>query len=106
MAFGYAYLRMRFFHIDMDYFRREYNAWKLRRAKKRFSGVFAEARFGSGYLGQLIAVRVQSPCPPEPHDRIAFERALPTESITSKGSADRREAPHADQNHEAILILT
>ena len=36
MAFGYAYLRMRFFHIDMDYFRREYNAWKLRRAKKRF----------------------------------------------------------------------
>ena len=36
MAFGYAYLRMRFFHIDLDYFRREYNAWKLRRAKKRF----------------------------------------------------------------------
>jgi len=36
MAFGYAYLRMRFFNIDMDYFRREYNAWKLRRAKKRF----------------------------------------------------------------------
>jgi len=36
MAFGYAYLRMRFFHIDLDYFGREYNAWKLRRAKKRF----------------------------------------------------------------------
>jgi membrane associated rhomboid family serine protease len=36
MAFGYAYLRMRFLRIDMGYFRREYNAWKLRRAKKRF----------------------------------------------------------------------
>jgi membrane associated rhomboid family serine protease len=36
MAFGYAYLRLRFFHVDMGYFRREYNAWKLRRAKKRF----------------------------------------------------------------------
>ena len=36
MAFGYAYLRMRFFRVDLGYFSREYNAWKLRRAKKRF----------------------------------------------------------------------
>jgi membrane associated rhomboid family serine protease len=36
MAFGYAYLRWRFFRVDMGFFRREYNAWKLRRAKKRF----------------------------------------------------------------------
>src|SRR5262245_58120857 len=36
MAFGYAYLRMRFFRIDLGYFKREYGAWKLRRAKKRF----------------------------------------------------------------------
>jgi membrane associated rhomboid family serine protease len=36
MAFGYAYLRLRFMRIDMLYFRREYDAWKLRRAKKRF----------------------------------------------------------------------
>ncbi len=36
MAFGYAYLRLRFFHVDLDYFNREYKAWKLRRAKKRF----------------------------------------------------------------------
>ena len=36
MAFGYVYLRMRFLRIDYGYFRREYNAWKLRRAKKRF----------------------------------------------------------------------
>jgi len=36
MAFGYAYLRMRFIRIDLGYFQREYNAWKLRRAKKRF----------------------------------------------------------------------
>lgn len=36
MAFGYAYLRLRFMRFDMGYFRREYNAWKLRRAKKRF----------------------------------------------------------------------
>src|SRR6266403_733496 len=36
MAFGYAYLRMRFFKVDLGYLRREYNAWKLRRAKKRF----------------------------------------------------------------------
>jgi membrane associated rhomboid family serine protease len=36
MAFGYAYLRLRFLRVDMGYFRREYNAWKLRRAKKRF----------------------------------------------------------------------
>src|SRR6266436_3357326 len=38
MAFGYAYLRMRFFKfkVDLGYFQREYNAWKLRRAKKRF----------------------------------------------------------------------
>jgi membrane associated rhomboid family serine protease len=36
MAVGYAYLRMRFFKIDLGYFSREYNAWKLRRAKKRF----------------------------------------------------------------------
>ena len=36
MAFGYAYLRLRFLRVDLGYFRREYNAWKLRRAKKRF----------------------------------------------------------------------
>jgi membrane associated rhomboid family serine protease len=36
MAFGYAYLRLRFVRFDMGYFRREYDAWKLRRAKKRF----------------------------------------------------------------------
>jgi membrane associated rhomboid family serine protease len=36
MAFGYAYLKMRFIRIDLGYFSREYNAWKLRRAKKRF----------------------------------------------------------------------
>ena len=38
MAFGYAYLRMRFFKfkVDLGYFQREYHAWKLRRAKKRF----------------------------------------------------------------------
>jgi len=36
MAFGYAYLRMRFFKVDLGYFSREYQAWKLRRAKKRF----------------------------------------------------------------------
>src|SRR5580704_13831438 len=36
MAVGYAYLRMRFFKIDLGYLSREYNAWKLRRAKKRF----------------------------------------------------------------------
>ncbi len=36
MAFGYAYLRLRFLRFDMGYFRREYEAWKLRRAKKRF----------------------------------------------------------------------
>jgi membrane associated rhomboid family serine protease len=38
MAFGYAYLRMRFskFKVDLGYFSREYHAWKLRRAKKRF----------------------------------------------------------------------
>jgi len=36
MAFGYAYLRLRFMRIDVHYFRREYEAWKLRRAKKRF----------------------------------------------------------------------
>jgi membrane associated rhomboid family serine protease len=36
MAFGYAYLRLRFVRLDLGYFRREYNAWKLRRAKKRF----------------------------------------------------------------------
>jgi membrane associated rhomboid family serine protease len=36
MAFGYAYLRGRLLRLDLGYFRREYNAWKLRRAKKRF----------------------------------------------------------------------
>jgi membrane associated rhomboid family serine protease len=36
MAFGYAYLRGRLLRVDLGYFRREYNAWKLRRAKKRF----------------------------------------------------------------------
>src|SRR5258708_38688570 len=36
MAFGYAYLKMRFIRIDLVYFSREFNAWKLRRAKKRF----------------------------------------------------------------------
>jgi membrane associated rhomboid family serine protease len=36
MAFGYAYLRGRFIRVDFGYFQREYNAWKLRRAKKRF----------------------------------------------------------------------
>jgi rhomboid family protein len=36
MAFGYMYLRGRFFRMDMGYLQREYNAWKLRRAKKRF----------------------------------------------------------------------
>jgi membrane associated rhomboid family serine protease len=36
MAVGYAYLRMRFFKVDLGYFSREYKAWKLRRAKKRF----------------------------------------------------------------------
>jgi len=36
MAFGYAYLRLRYLRFDMGYFRREYDAWKLRRAKKRF----------------------------------------------------------------------
>jgi membrane associated rhomboid family serine protease len=36
MAFGYAYLRLRFLRVDLGYFSREYNAWKLRRAKKRF----------------------------------------------------------------------
>jgi membrane associated rhomboid family serine protease len=36
MAFGYAYLRGRFIRLDFGYLQREYNAWKLRRAKKRF----------------------------------------------------------------------
>jgi len=36
MAFGYGYLRGRFVRLDWGYFQREYNAWKLRRAKKRF----------------------------------------------------------------------
>lgn len=36
MAFGYAYLRGRFLRVNLGYFGREYNAWKLRRAKKRF----------------------------------------------------------------------
>jgi hypothetical protein len=36
MAFGYAYLRGRLIRVDLGYFQREYNAWKLRRAKKRF----------------------------------------------------------------------
>ena len=36
MAFGYFYLKVRFMRFDIGYFRREYEAWKLRRAKKRF----------------------------------------------------------------------
>jgi membrane associated rhomboid family serine protease len=36
MVFGYLYLRARFLHVDFGYFHREYQAWKLRRAKKRF----------------------------------------------------------------------
>lgn len=34
MLFGYGYLRLRF--VDFRWVRREYNAWKLRRAKRRF----------------------------------------------------------------------
>ncbi|MBI1787233.1 MAG: rhomboid family intramembrane serine protease [Acidobacteria bacterium] len=36
MIFGYAFLRMRFWRIDLGKVRREYEAFKLRRAKKRF----------------------------------------------------------------------
>jgi len=36
MAFGYAYLRGRFLKINLGHWQREYNAWKIRRAKKRF----------------------------------------------------------------------
>ena len=36
MIFGYAYLRGRLLRLDLGYFQREYQAWKLRRAKKRF----------------------------------------------------------------------
>lgn len=36
MVFGYFYLRARSFRMDFGYLQREYNAWKLRRAKKRF----------------------------------------------------------------------
>ena len=36
MAFGYVYLRGRSMRLDFGYLQREYNAWKLRRAKKRF----------------------------------------------------------------------
>ena len=36
MAFGYAFTLGRSMRLDFGYLRREYNAWKLRRAKKRF----------------------------------------------------------------------
>jgi membrane associated rhomboid family serine protease len=36
MAFGYVYLRGRLLRLDLGYLQREYAAWKLRRAKKRF----------------------------------------------------------------------
>ena len=36
MAFGYAYLRLRFAAFDWGEIRRQYQTWKLQRAKKRF----------------------------------------------------------------------
>ena len=36
MVFGYAYLRFRFFNVDLNYFRREYETWKMKRAKRKF----------------------------------------------------------------------
>jgi rhomboid family protein len=36
MLFGFLYLKGRFMRIDLGYFQREYNAWKIQRAKKRF----------------------------------------------------------------------
>lgn len=36
MIFGYLYLKMGLRSLDIGYFRREYDAWRLRRAKKRF----------------------------------------------------------------------
>jgi membrane associated rhomboid family serine protease len=36
MAFGYLYLRGRFLKMDLGHLQREYSAWKIRRAKKRF----------------------------------------------------------------------
>ncbi|MEO7652716.1 MAG: rhomboid family intramembrane serine protease [Bryobacteraceae bacterium] len=36
MAFGFAYLRLRFAAFDFAQIRRQYQVWKLQRAKKRF----------------------------------------------------------------------
>lgn len=36
MLFGFIFLKARFVRMDWGYARREYEAWKLRRAKKRF----------------------------------------------------------------------
>lgn len=36
MLFGFFMLKVRFVRLDLGYVRREYEAWKLRRAKKRF----------------------------------------------------------------------
>ena len=36
MGFGYLFLKGRFTRLDMSWIKREYDAWKLRRAKKRF----------------------------------------------------------------------
>lgn len=36
MLFGFFFLKIRFARLDLGYARREFEAWKLRRAKKRF----------------------------------------------------------------------
>lgn len=36
MLFGYIYLKARFLRVDTGYFRRGYNSWKVRRAKRKF----------------------------------------------------------------------
>ncbi len=36
MLFGYIYLKGRFFRIDLGYFQREYHAWRVRRARRKF----------------------------------------------------------------------
>ncbi len=36
MLFGYVYLRMKFRHVDWSYLGKQYQQWKLQRAKKKF----------------------------------------------------------------------
>jgi hypothetical protein len=62
MAFGYAYLRMRFFKVDLRLLQPRIQRLKLRRAKKRFQ-VYLRAWLGPGHvckLARLLRSRVQS----------------------------------------------